>query len=300
MRWIAEKIAFANTMRSHITQLILTALNRPIESISPIGGGSIAVSHRVTMEDGAQYFVKVSPQHTDMFLKEANGLQELNNAHVFRLPEVIAVSNTILILEFLPAATPEHRTQFFEQFGKQFAELHRTAGTQFGFYENNYIGSTPQLNVPQKKSWKEFFFVHRLEFQFRLAEQNGYAHQDIAVLFHRLEKSFDRMIPDDGEPPALLHGDLWNGNFLCTTNDIPVLIDPAVYYGHREADVAMTRLFGGFNEAFYRSYNESYPLNDEWERRMDLYALYHLFNHLNLFGEGYSSQVYESLKKLLK
>jgi fructosamine-3-kinase len=288
------------TMKQPIEQLIRSALNRTVTMLSPIGGGSIASSYSAVLDDGSRFFVKADPQHPDMFLKEAVGLAELRKANALRVPDVIAATEDILVIEYLPATTPANRTYFFEEFGKQFAQLHTHHGPQFGFHQDNYIGSTVQLNLPQRGSWKEFFFINRLEFQFRLAEQNGHAHREIADLFHRLEGMIDRLMPEDGEPPALLHGDMWSGNFLCTEGSVPAVFDPAVYYGHREADLAMTKLFGGFTEAFYRSYNEHYPLNDEWERRVELYTLYYLLNHLNLFGDSYSSQVYDTMKRLLK
>lgn len=287
-------------MKSKIIALIQSALNKNVSVISSLSGGSIASSYKAECDDGSFLFVKVSPQHNDMFVKEANGLKELRKSNSIRIPEVLFASEELLILEFLFSSAPAHRSNFFGKFGRQFAQLHRTTSDQFGYGENNYIGSTLQLNLPKRSSWKEFFFLHRLEFQVRLAEQNGYNDREIIAQCHRLEKIIDRLIPDDGEPPALLHGDLWSGNFLCVDDQIPVLIDPAVYYGHREADLAMTTLFGGFSEAFYESYNEVYPLNEEWERRMELYTLYHLLNHLNLFGEGYYAQLYGTLKSLLR
>jgi fructosamine-3-kinase len=287
-------------MKQPIKELIRSHLGRSVTSLSPIGGGSIASSYHAVLEDGAHFFVKSTPQHPDMFRKEAAGLKELTKAAAFRIPEVLTATEELLVLEYIPSTVPANRTRFFETFGGQFAQLHRYTAAEFGFTEDNYIGSTLQKNLPRSDSWKEFFFVNRLEFQFRLTEQNRSAHDEIASLFRRLEKVIDRLIPEDGEPPALLHGDLWSGNFLCASGDVPVLIDPAVYYGHREADLAMTQLFGGFPEAFYRAYTEKYPLNDEWERRMELYKLYHLLNHLNLFGDSYSAQVYDTMKRILK
>ncbi len=286
--------------KEQITSLIQSALNKNVITLSPLSGGSIASSYRVELEDKQSLFVKVSPQHHDMFIKEANGLRELKKANAIRVPEIIAVNNDVLILEFLPVAAPTHHTHFFEQFGRQFAQLHNYTSDQFGFCENNFIGSTPQNNFPKMKSWKEFFVTNRLEFQFKLAEQNGYLDNEFISLYRKLEYKIDQLIPDDGEPPALLHGDLWSGNYLCLENDVPAVIDPAVYYGHREADLAMTMLFGGFGEAFYDSYHEAFPLNDEWKRRCEIYKLYHLFNHLNLFGKGYYSQVYETMKNLTR
>ena len=279
---------------------IQTSLNTNVLSLTPLSGGSIASSYRAELDGGESVFVKTSPQHSDMFLKEANGLNELRTAKALLIPEVIAATEEILITEFLPSSAPSDPFRFFEEFGKRFARLHRTTNEHYGFRENNYIGSTIQQNIPQSDSWKEFFAVNRLEFQFRLAESNGYRDAEIRMLFRKIESMIERIIVDDGERPALLHGDLWSGNFLCTGNDEPALIDPAVYYGHREMDLAMTMLFGGFNEAFYASYHDAYPLNDEWKRRCELYKLYHLFNHLNLFGESYYPQIYSDMKGLLR
>ena len=275
-------------------------LDTNVLSISPLSGGSIATAYRAQLKDNKTLFVKVSPQHDDMFIKEGNGLNELKKANAIRIPEVIFANKELLALEFLPITTTSKHSGFFECFGSQVALLHRYTTEQYGFGENNYIGSTPQMNLPLTSSWKEFFYVNRLVFQFRLAEQNGYIEQELVYLFRRLEKQFESLIPDDDEAPTLLHGDLWNGNFLCVEDEIPAVIDQAVYYGHREADLAMTMLFGGFGEAFYESYNEAFPLNDEWKRRCELYKLYHLFNHLNLFGEGYYRQLYDTMKFLLK
>ena len=267
-------------------------------SLSPLSGGSIATSYRVELENNQSLFVKVSPQHPDMFIKEANGLCELRKANALRVPKIILANEEILILEFLPVSSPTNRKYFFEQFGKQFAQLHRLTSYQFGFDENNFIGSTVQKNLPRMSSWKDFFIMNRLEFQFKLAEQNGYTNREFYSQFQILERQIDQLIPDDGEPPALLQGDLWSGNFLCLEDNVPAIIDPAVYYGHREADLAMTMLFGGFSEAFYESYYREYPLNDGWKRRCELYKLYHLFNHLNLFGMGFFSQVVATMKDL--
>jgi protein-ribulosamine 3-kinase len=283
-----------------IISIIQSTLDKNVLSISPLSGGSIATAYRVQLENNKTLFVKVSPQHEDMFVKEADGLRELEKAKAIRIPEVFIANEDLLVLEFLPVTTPSNRSRFFELFGTQFAQLHRYTSEHFGFVENNYIGSTPQINLPLMNSWKEFFYINRLVFQFRLAEQNGYVQQELVYLFRKLEKQFDGFIPDDGEAPTLLHGDLWSGNFLCVEDGIPAVIDPAVYYGHREADLAMTMLFGGFSEAFYESYQEAFPLNDEWRRRCELYKIYHLFNHLNLFGEGYYPQLFDMMKILLK
>ncbi len=286
--------------RSEINNITREKTGRDVTSLSSLGGGSISTAYKTILSDGSSVFLKVSPQFPDMFVKEADGLRELEQAKAIRIPHVLHADEQILILEFLPAVSPSDSKKYFEEFGRQFAAMHRFIVPSFGFYEDNYIGSTPQKNKPQVASWREFYWTNRLLFQFRLAEKNEYADASLRGLFSGLEKNISSIIPDDGEPPALLHGDLWGGNYLCTENDIPVIIDPAVYYGHREADLGMTLLFGGFSDSFYAAYNEAYPLQPGWERRMEAYKLYHLFNHLNLFGEGYYGQVAETMKRLTK
>lgn len=284
--------------RNEINNIVRQKTGKEISSLSPLGGGSISTAYKTMLSDHSSLFVKVSPQFPDMFMKEANGLLELEKAKAIRIPHVLHTDEQILILEFIPSSSPTSRKKFFEAFGRQFAQMHKQTSVSFGFYEDNYIGSTPQKNLPQSASWREFYWTNRLLFQYRLAEKNRYADSSLRKLFSDLEKNIFSIIPDDGEPPALLHGDLWGGNYLCAEDDTPVIIDPAVYYGHREADLGMTMLFGGFGDSFYSSYNEAYPLLPGWEHRMEVYKLYHLFNHLNLFGEGYYGQVAETMRRL--
>lgn len=286
--------------RNEINNVIREKTGSDVASLAPLGGGSISTAYKAVLSNRSSVFIKVSPQFTDMFIKEANGLRELTKAQAIRIPHVLHADERILILEFLPAISPSNRKKFFEEFGRQFAAMHQFTAPSFGFYEDNYIGSTPQKNTPESALWREFYWTNRLLFQFRLAEKNGYADSSLRKLFSDLEKNISSAIPDDGEPPALLHGDLWGGNYICTENDTPVIIDPAVYYGHREADLGMTLLFGGFSDSFYDAYNEAYPLQRGWQQRMEVYKLYHLFNHLNLFGEGYYGQVAETMKRLTK
>ena len=285
---------------NRISSLVEHALKKKVASIMPVGGGSISTAMKVTLSDGETVFVKVSPQQKDMFTKEANGLRELAKAGAIRIPGVMFADENILVLEFFSSSSPFNRKIFFEEFGRLFAALHHSTSMSFGFVENNYIGSTPQQNTPRTLSWKEFYQNCRLRFQFHLAEKNGYVDAELRKLFADLDRCLDELIPDDGEPPALLHGDLWGGNFLCVEGTMPVIIDPAVYYGHREADLAMTMLFGGFGDSFYDAYNEVYPLSPGCEKRMELYKLYHLFNHLNLFGEGYYGQVVGTMRGLTR
>jgi fructosamine-3-kinase len=236
-----------------------------------------------------------------MFEKEANGLRELASANVIRVPEVIHTSEDCLILEYIESGSK--RKDFFEYFGHRLALLHQQSAEEFGFFEDNFIGSTPQKNLPseeEKNNWPLFYWNKRILYQFRLAEKNGYADKTLTSLISNLESVLEEILSAGAEPPALLHGDLWGGNYMVDESGSPVLIDPAVYYGHREADLAMTKLFGGFSEEFYRAYQQTYPLKAGASEREPAYLLYHVLNHLNLFGPGYYGQAIQLLRKLTK
>ncbi|MFZ1692867.1 MAG: fructosamine kinase family protein, partial [Flavobacteriales bacterium] len=161
---------------------------------------------------------------------------------------------------------------------------------------DNYIGSLKQVNTPAA-DWPSFFIHQRLEPQLRMARDAKRVEAGMAFRFERLFAKLDQLITV--EPPALLHGDLWSGNFICDANAQPVLIDPAVYYGHREMDIAMTKLFGGFDSGFYAAYNDAWPMERGWEERMDLCNLYPLLVHVNLFGGGYAAQVEAALRRFV-
>jgi protein-ribulosamine 3-kinase len=266
-----------------------------IISTSNIGGGSIANSQLIKTERGVNYFLKSYGSNKEILKSEANGLEELAKTEAIRIPKVVAVTNDFLILEYIH--TGKRNNNFSEIFGRKFAQMHRTTSEQFGFFENNFIGSNPQINVNRSNCWIEFFWENRLLFQFRLAERNGYVDNDFHKLFNKLETQVPLILSGTEEPPTILHGDLWSGNFMVDEIGIPVLIDPAVYYGNRESDLAMTQMFGGFDSKFYSAYNEIYPLCDDWEYRMDLYMLSHVNNHLNLFGTSYYNQAISIIKK---
>ena len=282
---------------TNLLKQIETWAGEPIAQKSGVGGGSIASTSRICFASGREVFLKTGANHPKMFSAEANGLAELRKTGTIRVPEVLHVTGEMLLLENISTGNP--RGDFFERFGRQFAELHRHHAETFGFYEDNFIGATPQINLAAGKSaqnWAEFFWEKRLLFQYKLAEKRGYATPDLTKLFGKLESAIADLLAGSEEPPSLLHGDLWSGNFLADENNEPVLIDPAVYYGHREADLAMTQLFGGFSESFYAAYRESFPLPDGWQERENLYKLYHVLNHLNLFGRGYYSQAISLLR----
>ncbi|MCD8262177.1 MAG: fructosamine kinase family protein [Bacteroides sp.] len=165
---------------------------------------------------------------------------------------------------------------FFREFGKKMARLHRYTTERFGFYEDNFIGTTPQLNLPDSREaidWSEFYLNKRLNYQFRLALQNGYISSRLENEFSLFTERIRPLLEESAELPALLHGDLWNGNFLADEEGEVVLIDPAVYYEHREAELAMTLLFGGFSPEFYQAYQQEYPLHPAWQQRVHLYKM---------------------------
>jgi fructosamine-3-kinase len=244
------------------------------------------------MEDGTIYLLKINNgSGGDMFVKEANGLTELKKANAVRVPEVIMTGNDFILLEFINSSSKNKK--FFSDFGRKFSELHKFSSNYFGFFEDNYIGANPQVNLPsqdEKNDWVKFYFNKRILFQFKLAEKNGYATEELRNGISRIEGKIEDIFSGSEEPSSLLHGDLWSGNYMADENGNACIIDPAVYYGHREADLAMTKLFGGFNQDFYKSYNENFPLPDGYNYRENIYKLYHVLNHLNLFGTGYYSQ----------
>lgn len=279
-----------------IRQCIENHIKAKIISDNSVGGGCIADSRVIKSETGQQFFLK-SGYSGNMFHKEANGLIELSKPKAFRVPKVELIDNNFLLLEYIP--TGSKNSNFFEIFGTQLAKLHKYTSESFGFYEDNFIGTTPQINIattPYANNWKDFYYHHRLLFQFRLAESNGYVTRDIRDAFSELSSKINEILSGSEEPPTLMHGDLWGGNYMVDENGEPVLIDPAVYYGHREADLAMTKIFGGFSPEFYEAYQKEFPLRNGYEYREPLYKLYHIFNHLNLFGRGYYNEVIQLMR----
>jgi fructosamine-3-kinase len=273
-------------------------LGSKIESISSLSGGCISDAFKVTTDNGSNFFLKYnSSALNDMFIKEANGLNELSKANAIRIPEVLSFDKDYILLEFIP--TGSRKKYFFEEFGRRFAEMHKYTSNEFGFYEDNYIGSNPQKNIPdvkEKNDWVSFYFNKRILFQLQLAEKLGNSTDSLRKGISKLENKIEEIIGDTKEKPSLLHGDLWGGNYMVDENGDAVLIDPAVYYGHREADLGMTKLFGGFSSEFYKLYFETFPLEDGYDYRENIYKLYHVLNHLNLFGGGYYSQALSLIK----
>ncbi len=243
-------------------------------------------------------FIKTGPASAlPMFEAEADGLRELKKAGTTRVPEIIdcgiADGKSFLALERLSLQRPGAQTE--RSFGKQLAEQHRYTADRFGWFRDNTIGVTPQVNA-WTDDWLPFFREHRLEYQLDLAATNGYSNE-LAELGSRLASQLADLFEDYEPVASLLHGDLWAGNWGCADGE-PVIFDPAVYYGDRESDIAMTMLFGGFGKAFYEAYEASWPLERGHEKRLKLYQLYHVLNHLNIFGRSYLAQAKQLLTDL--
>ena len=274
--------------------------SEPIKSTSSISGGCIADSRKLQFESGKVYFLKqLRGSSPGGFDAEEVGLKELRKSSTVNVPEVVRKGPDFLLLQWIEEGFSQTSSSM-EMLGIQFAEMHRFRGKKFGFSEDNYLGGSPQLNKPSKEgsqNWAVFYAENRLEIQTSLAVKNGYATSELRNLMDNLIKKFPDFISGTEEEPSLVHGDLWSGNYLIDKNGIPWLIDPAVYYGHREADLAMTSLFGGFSNSFYSAYKSTYPIESGYADREPLYHLYHLLNHLNLFGTGYYSQVISILRR---
>ena len=289
-------------MTPGIEQALMDALGKPFrcQRAEPVGGGSINQAFRLEGESGERFFLKLNTADAlDMFEAEYEGLRELAAPDAIRIPAPITTGvdgdHSYLILEYLELRPPRRGSE--ERLGEQLAELHQTTAQQYGWFRDNTIGSTPQPN-PRESDWPAFFARHRLGFQLDLAEQRGLDRGTLDA-----GRDLARRLPDlftDYRPvPSLLHGDLWGGNVGYDNNGAPVLFDPAVYYGDRETDIAMTELFGGFGPAFYDAYRAAWPLDAGYAARRDLYRLYHVLNHFNLFGGGYGAQVGRLIRSVL-
>jgi len=273
---------------------ILSELGLGKETPLPVSGGDISSAWRV-----GDVFLKTGPVSSyDMFSAEAEGLAEFSTVGVIRVPKVLtcgALGETAwLATEWLQLSRPTHATE--ARLGEQLALLHDVPRDRFGWHRDNTIGLTPQHNS-WSDDWVDFFREHRLGYQLQLADENGYSGSlqvNGARLLERLPVFFENYEPR----PALLHGDLWSGNWGCC-DGAPVIFDPAVYYGDPESDLAMTRLFGGFGPAFYEAYSAVAPPAAGSHNRNDLYQLYHVLNHLNLFGSAYLGRAQELIDKLL-
>lgn len=268
-----------------------------VQVLETLGGGSINTSLRIATNEG-NFFVKYNDAnaHPDMFRLEAENLNLLRQTKSVRIPEVIDTfaieDKEVLVLEFIEAGTPHY--DFWREFGQKLADLHQHSNNYFGLSFDNYVGSLPQQNTATG-TWVEFFITYRLDPLLRMAVDNQKADSDVVKKFESLYLKLPELFPE--EKPALLHGDLWSGNTMADLNGDAVIFDPAVYYGHREMDLAMSKLFGGFEYSFYEAYNEVYPLEKHWEQRVAICNLYPLLVHVNLFMGSYIQSVKNILNR---
>lgn len=288
-------------MWSTVAQIISQTLGEPftVDKMSHAGGGCINDAVVIEGSD-RRFFVKLNRRNTlTMFEAETAGLLELAKTNAVRAPKPvctgIAGDRAFLVLEHISLRRASSACT--ATFGTQLARLHATTRPTFGWDRDNTIGSTEQPNRPNA-DWVSFWQEQRLDHQLTIAKSQGHS-GSVLDLGKRVIEITPRFFTTYHPRPALLHGDLWGGNFAMDEAGAPVIFDPAVYYGDREADIAMTELFGGFGSAFYSAYEEAAPLDPGYSVRKVLYNLYHVLNHLNLFGGGYSAQAEDMMERLL-
>ncbi len=286
-----------------LERLIATAIGAPavkIRSRQSCSGGCIHHADIVELDNGSRYFVKSSEDAAEMFAREVDGLQAFTDAGILRVPLVLTygqLDNNCDCLVLEAVDTGSATNSFWEVFGRGLAEVHqRVTAQNFGWPHDNFIGSNLQRNAPTN-DWVQFFAEQRLGYQLHLARQKAVGSRELFKVTERLISRLGKWIAHPVDPPSLLHGDLWSGNYLVDDRGAPAIFDPAVYFGRREADLAMTMLFGGFPESFFAAYDEFWPLEAGWQERVKIYQLYHLLNHLNMFGSGYLDSCLEVARR---
>lgn len=271
----------------NIIQKITAGNNLKYETCRPLGGGDINQVYLLETTTG-KYVIKLNDaqKFPGMFTAEKEGLEELARPGIITVPQVLGVGEeagtSYILLEHIASTRPA--VDFSRKFGEKLASLHKTSRARFGFSSNNYIGSLPQYNR-ECETAAEFYITQRLVPQFKMAKDGGYSFGDLSAFY----KNCEELIPK--EPPALVHGDLWSGNYMVDKQGDPCLIDPAVAYAPREMDLGMMKLFGGFDDEIFEVYREHFPTVQGLEERIPLWQLYYLLVHLNIFGSSYKSRV---------
>lgn len=290
------------TLQARIEAAISFSTNQQAEFIdSKIAyGGCISDSRIVILKDGRQVFVKTHSQVNSMpelFKTEFEALQLLAEPGVIHVPKPIVYGDDFIVMEVFKEGTPVKDWQ--EQMGRCLVQLHlATKKDQFGFIRDNYLGTTKQLNN-WNENWLDFWREQRLAYQLKLFSRKTDKDDPLLKSGERLVNKLDSLIGNINEPAVLLHGDLWSGNAVANEQGKPVIFDPASYYGHREAEIGMMRLFGGFGSRCEAAYAEVWPLEEGAEQRISLYRLYHELNHLNLFGQGYYQTCLSTINSLI-
>ncbi|MCP4456969.1 MAG: fructosamine kinase family protein [Cytophagales bacterium] len=264
-------------------------------SSSFVSGGCINNTLKLVTSKG-NCFLKWNDNEPTLFEKERLGLEILSTSSPLKVPEVLHVGEVegrdFLLLEYIEKSAPD--SLFWENFGHRLAKQHKVRNSFFGLNHDNHIGRLPQKNSSEE-SWIDFFIQNRLAPQLEMATVNGKVNGEINENFEELYSRLPDLIPDSF--PSLLHGDLWSGNFMVGSGGEAVIYDPAIYYGHHEAELAFTQMFGEFEHTFYSAYNEEFPIQSGFDERVDLYNLYPLLVHLNLFGQAYLSGITQTLAK---
>lgn len=272
-------------------------LGAKVLSFNPIAGGDISRAFKIETSNSS-YFLKLNnATHAfGMFQAEAFGLNAIRHTHTIAVPEVLFWDtfngSSFLVMEYIEGKTASSSN--FKIFGQKLADLHQNTSENFGLEQDNFIGSLPQSNK-LNKSWVDFYIQERLQPQIQLAKQKGLLSEDECPSYYTMTENLGNLFLD--VKPSLLHGDLWAGNFLISKDGIPYLIDPATYYGHSEVDIAMSRLFGDFDSNFYETYHSIHPKDSNKDARIEIYQLYYLLVHLNLFGRSYYGSVQRLLSK---
>ena len=285
-----------------VAEGVSRVLGRPftVESVRAVGGGCINEAARLEGPGGERFFVKINrPELLPMFEAEMAGLEEIVASGAIRAPRPVALGadaeGSWLALEYIEFGGPDRSASSL--LGEQLAAMHRSLSPTYGWHRDNTIGSTPQPNSP-RLDWVAFLREQRLGYQLQLAAERG-APTALRDSGDRLLEAIPAFFSSHTPAPSLLHGDLWGGNWAAASDGQPVIFDPAVYYGDREADLAMTELFGGFDDRFYQSYRSYWDIDPGYTTRKVLYNLYHVLNHYNLFGGGYARQAQGMINELL-
>ena len=294
------RLSQMNGIWKKIAQHISETTNKSIQfsHTEAISGGCISQSQKLTDLDNKHWFVKTNTRSLlGMFESEAAGLKEINLSNSIRAPKSICTGTvneiSYHVLEYIALHSQIEQCNT----AKQLAKMHQTSSQRFGWHRNNTIGSTNQSNK-YHDNWVSFWKTERLLFQLNLAKNKGYSKKSYEAGLDLAEK-LPLFFTDYQPKPSLLHGDLWGGNCASDNDQNPVIYDPAVYFGDRETDIAMTELFGGFSSDFYAAYNTAFPLDQGYKTRKNLYNLYHILNHYNLFGGSYASQAANMTQQLL-
>lgn len=282
-------------IEQHIKQSTGSDFN--IQANNSVGGGCINAAFRLTDND-QDYFIKTNDvTKAQMFEAEAEGLQEMASSNTIRVPVPVCYgahdNQCYIVMEYLDMGGSADMAEL----GQQFAAMHRVTTERYGWRMDNTIGSTPQPNA-WMHDWIEFWRERRLGYQLELAARNGYG-GELQRLGERLLSDMPALFNNHDPEPSMLHGDLWGGNYGALRDGTPVIFDPAFYYGDREADLAMTGLFGGFGANFYAAYNEAWPVDQGYEVRKTFYNIYHIINHANLFGGAYHGQAVSMMERVL-